>query len=382
MSLTRSALLARMSSAAAAGALFGSPARARAAGTLKIGVVASLTGPAAGFGRDYVDGFRAYVTTWNARSGPGGRNVEMEILDDGTSAVEAVSEFRRLSGEPDTSIVWLAVASSSALAIKPLSTEARVPIISSGAVDSLGVPAEPFFFKIAPSTNDFMIALLTYAKQKRITRIASINASDAYGQAEIGYLNDAVSRYGVTIVGRETFNVTDTDFNAQLTRLRSTPADLIYSGAVGAPAILIYKQYKQLALKPPLAVSQGAINVAFFNALGGAANADGILSPIQLGALAGAAGGQEAALYQQCSKAVGHPATVFDSFGWDHGIMTEYALAHSDGTRDGIRAALNRIHNLPGVNGPISYSDANHTGQDYRGIRMSKLVNGTFVVAP
>jgi hypothetical protein len=62
---------------------------ANAQQTYKIGAICSLTGPAAGFGKPYCDGFEAYVKAWNARGGAKGRKVELSILDDETNAVAA-----------------------------------------------------------------------------------------------------------------------------------------------------------------------------------------------------------------------------------------------------------------------------------------------------
>ena len=51
----------------------------------------------------------------------------------------------------------------------------------------------------------------------------------------------------------------------------------------------------------------------------------------------------------------------------------------SDATREGIRAALDQVKDLPGINGPISYTAQNHIGQDTRGLAMLKLASGKFV---
>ncbi len=36
------------------------------------------------------------------------------------------------------------------MAIKSIASEFKVPIVSSGAVEALGVPADPWLFKVAP----------------------------------------------------------------------------------------------------------------------------------------------------------------------------------------------------------------------------------------
>src|SRR5687768_17142292 len=101
--------------------LLGVPlAHAQAKEDFKIGAIASLTGPAAAFSKDYADGFNAYVKAWNARGGYNGRKIAIELLDDETNPVNAVNAFRKLATDPKTTIIWMALGSQTALGIKAI----------------------------------------------------------------------------------------------------------------------------------------------------------------------------------------------------------------------------------------------------------------------
>jgi len=356
-------------------------AQAAAAEDFKIGAVASLSGPAAGFGKDYSDGFKAYVDGWNKRGGLKGRKIVLELLDDETSPVGAVNAFRRLASDAKTSVIWLGVSSNSALGIKPLSSEFKVPVVTGGAVDTLGIPANPYFFKVVPGTKDFMIAVVDWAKQQKYTRIATLNATDAYGQSEAKYLKELAAAAGIQVVAAETFAVTDTNFNVQLIKIRNSNAQMLYDGATGGTGILIFKQFKQLDLKMPLMVSQALFNRAFFDSVPDKASINGVLTPTNLGILAASLGGDVARMHKELSDVLGRPAGLFHTFGWDHGIATEWAINNSDGTRDGIRAALDKIKDLPAINGPLTYTPDNHIGQDSRGLLIARYQDGKFVNA-
>ncbi len=52
----------------------------------------------------------------------------------------------------------------------------------------------------------------------------------------------------------------------------------------------------------------------------------------------------------------GRTPVFFNTFGWDVGLITAAAVAGSDGSRQGIRDALEKLHDLPALNGPVSYS--------------------------
>src|SRR5450755_12474 len=123
------------------------PARAQAPKEFKIGVVMSLSSGWVAAAKDSMDGVEAWE---KSRGGLPGKKIVYEKLDDETNPVSAVNAFRRLAGDPSINLIYMFVNSSSALAVKTLASEFKVPIISSGAADTLGVPPDPWLFKVAP----------------------------------------------------------------------------------------------------------------------------------------------------------------------------------------------------------------------------------------
>ncbi len=206
-------------------------------------------------------------------------------------------------------------------------------------------------------------------------------SNDTFGQYDHSNLKDLAPQYGYSLVAEEAFSADDTNFNAQLTRLRAAAPDLIYSSASGRAAILSFRQYKQLGIKAPLVDTGSGISAAFFAAIGGPQEANGLMSMTQLGSLSTGQAGKSGEYYAELKKELGRTPVFFNAFGWDVGVITGAALAGSDGSRQGIRDAIEKLHDLPGLNGPISYSPEDHTGQDSRSITVAKLVDGAFVPA-
>jgi len=338
----------------------------------KIGVVASLTGAFTGPATDSVEGIKAWI---KARGLPG-KNIVFETLDDETTPVGASNAFRRLAANPDVVMIYAMVPSSSVMAIKSLAGEFKVPIICAGAADAIGIPADPWLFKVAPAVRDFMTVLARYAKDHDVKRIAMLSGTDAFGQAEIGAMRELAPKNGLEIVAAETYTAEDTNFNAQLARIRAANPQLLYSGAFGRPAILMFQQFRQLGLQIPLIMGQSIVTASFFTGIGGNKVADGVMVPIQLGVFGPSAGGESARLYAELEKALGHQPTYYNTFGYDVGLITEAAVAKSDGTRKGIRDALEAMKDLPAVNGPVTYRTEDHTGQNERSIAIGALEDG------
>ncbi len=343
----------------------------------KIGIVASVSGGFAAAAKDTIDG----VNAWIKMRGLPGKKIVFETLDDETNPVQAANAFRRVAGDPKIMMIYLFIPSNSVMSVKSLASEFKIPIVSAGAADAIGVPADPWLFKVAPGTRDFMIALSQYARKKAYKRIAMLNAADAFGQAEIANMRKLAPEHGLEIVAAETFGVEDTNFNAQFTRIRAAKPDLMYNGATGRAAILTFKQFKQLGLTTPLVVTQAAVSKALFDGIGGPSGADGLMTPIQLGSFGAAVGGDTAKLYAELEKGMGRLPVYFATFGYDVGLITEAAVKNSNGSRQGIRDALEKLKDLPGVNGPVSYSPQDHTGQNFLSIGMGRLVNGKAVPA-
>src|SRR3984957_7127983 len=350
---------------------------AAAQSEFKIGVVASLSGAFASAATDE----NAGVQAWVKARGLSGRKIVFETLDDETNPVNAINAFRKVASDPSVSIIYALTNSNSAMAIKSIASEFKVPIISSGAVETLGVPADPWLFKIAPGPRDMMIVLCAYAKKKGYTRLASLHSKDAFGQAEETYIKELAPKYGLTLVDVEAFNTDDTNFTPQIVKLKAADPQLIYNGATGRPGILTFKLIKQMQITAPVAVQQAAVSKALFDAIGGPDEANGLLTPSQIGAFGTVIGGYTARLYTELQQALGRTPVYLNTFGYDVGLITEAAVKNSDGTRQGIRDAMERLKDLPGVNGPVSFTPQDHTGQDYRSLTMAKLAKGVLTPA-
>jgi branched-chain amino acid transport system substrate-binding protein len=341
-----------------------------------LGIVASVTGPFAAPTKDTLDGLNAWVKNQGLPS----RKFVEDILDDETNAVNAANLFRRLASDPKTNMIMLAVNSASAIAAKAFASEYKVPIISGGGATALGYPADPWMFKVAPANRDSMKVIVDYMTKHGMKKIAHLYSTDTYGEYDLAALKELAPKAGIELVA-EGFSADDTSFNAQFTRIRAEKPDLIYSSASGRAAILSFKTYKQLAIATPLCVTQAAISVAMFNAIGGPQAADGLLSPTQLGVFGEKAGGDTARLYGDLKRALGRTPVYFNTFGYDAGLIIGAGVANSDGSRQGIRDALEQLKNLPAINGPVSYTKDDHTGQDFRSIAMGRMKDGVAVPA-
>ena len=211
--------------------------------------------------------------------------------------------------------------------------------------------------------------------------IATLSGTDAYGQSERDAIKKFAPDFGIQVVAQEEFTVTDVDFTAQLMNIKKKNPDLLYSAATGGPAILVYKAIRKLGIKGQLALSPSATNAAFFKALGGKKPLEGVVVSSMLGSFGDKIPGPSGELWKKLSAALGRDGSFMHVIGYDMGILTEWAVKNSDGTRKGIQAALAGAKDVRVIMGPVDFTTGTHNGLDYRAIQVGVYRDGELVPA-
>jgi branched-chain amino acid transport system substrate-binding protein len=345
-----------------------------------VGGVGSLTGPAASFDIAVVDGVKAAIKYWNDQGGYKGRKIELRLFDDESQPPTAVTVYRRLTDDPAVKIVIAASPSSSLIAIKSVADEFKTPTTGSATLEALANPPAKYFFRTLPGADSYMRALMKWVKERGYKTLAALTPSDVTGQSEAAMIKKMADEMGIKLIA-ESYNNTDTNFTAQLVNIRNANPDFFYAGVIGGPSVLVFKQIKQLNLQMPLGIHSSAFNEAFYNGIGGRDKAEGIYTPIERGALGATASGTSAEFYKAATQNLGHPATNLNTAGFDTGLIVMQAVNNSDGSRDGIRNAIEALNDLPVIGGVASYSPTNHYGKDERSIAVGQIVEGKFVEA-
>jgi branched-chain amino acid transport system substrate-binding protein len=349
--------------------------------TFKIGAICAQTGPAAAFGVEVCEGKTAWVKGKNAAGGLKGMNVEIVTLDTETNAITAVGAYRRLLQDKDIRIIWMGTSSTSILAVKPLAAEGGIPMLVGGGNPKIGMPPDPWVYKAGVTSDDSGAGLLSWMKGKGMKTIATLSGTDAYGQSEGDAIKKHAPSFGIQVVAQEEFATTDVDFTAQLMNIKRKNPDLLYSAASGGPAILVYKAIKKLGIGAQLAVSPAATNAAFFKALGGKKALEGVVVSSMLGSFGDKIPGLSGEYWKTLSAAVGRDGTYMHVIGYDMGILTEWAVNNSDGTRKGIQAALAGAKDVRVISGPVDFTTGTHNGLDYRAVLVGVYRNGQLIPA-
>jgi branched-chain amino acid transport system substrate-binding protein len=230
-----------------------STAQPRTTTTVRIGIIAPLSGSMAGYGTSARDGTLLCLEQLNAGGGLpelSGATVSWLVEDDGGSAVQGIEAFNRLVAQ-GVSVVIGAVTSQVSLAIAPLAQRNGIPMISPSSTNARLTEAGEFVFRACFLDYDQGVAAARFAFRDLKVKTAAIlaNPEDAYTTAPSDAFRDEFIRLGGKIVGRVEYVSASEDLRDQLAKIKAAkPATLFipaYSNAVGA----IMRQVRAAGIK-------------------------------------------------------------------------------------------------------------------------------------
>ncbi len=242
-------------------------------GPLRIGLVGALSGAQAQLGQSLRDGALLAIEQANAAGGVRGRALELRAYDSQGRLEEAASATVRLVTQDDAVFIVGGDTSSSTLAMAPVATRAKVPLVSPAAT-SPRVTQEggPYVFRVCFVDSFQGDALAGFARSQGWARLAVL--TDIKSDYSVGLARAFERRFvaqGGTVAADETYAQGDSDFRAQLTHLKSQHPDALFVPGYYTDAAAIARQARQLGVTAPLLGGDGWDSVAELVALGGEA---------------------------------------------------------------------------------------------------------------
>ncbi|MFV0414069.1 MAG: ABC transporter substrate-binding protein [Oscillospiraceae bacterium] len=221
------------SSSAAASAPAASGSASASTESVRIGVISPNTGNLAAYGEAVTNGIKLAIEEINAAGGVlGGRSLEVvDYLDDKGDSSEGANAFNKLTSEGVSAIIG-SVTSGVTAGLATLADEQGMLLLTPTATADTVTEGFPSVFRACfrDSYQGEMVAKFA-AEELGVTKVGVLYASgDAYSAGLYEAFKNAAETYGLEIVGTESSSSTDdTDFNAQLTNLASSGAELIFA---------------------------------------------------------------------------------------------------------------------------------------------------------
>ncbi|MFL2128505.1 ABC transporter substrate-binding protein [Ruoffia sp. FAM 26255] len=259
-----------------------SPVLTSAQDTVKIGANYELSGDAASYGTQMLEGLELAVEKVNANGGIlDGQEIEIVSYDNQSNVTESASVAQRLVAEGVVGVVGPATTGNTEAQL-PIFTEANIPMVSPSATDdditfdSAGDVLE-YFFRVCFNNSYQGSAGATFAAEdlSATNAIVFVDQSSDYSRGLADNFNSEFESRGGTIVNEDSFTAGDTDFSAILTTALTQDFDVIYIPAYYTEAGLIIKQAREMGIEQPIIGPDGFSSEVLLD-LAGVENANDI----------------------------------------------------------------------------------------------------------
>jgi branched-chain amino acid transport system substrate-binding protein len=222
--------------------------------TIKIGVIAPLTGPAATWGQATAGGPKILAAEINAKGGldVAGKKYQVEVVayDDQYKAADAVAAYNRLVNQDGAKFV-IAMTSASTLAIKQNAEDDKVIVLTSSLTEKAFDANTKFMFRLYSPPTHFLAPFVDWVRDNAKERnIVIINPNDETGWAQTKASETIYKAKGFNVAGTELYERTVKDFMPLLTKvLAMKPGIIDLSTSSPATAGLIVRQARELGYK-------------------------------------------------------------------------------------------------------------------------------------
>jgi branched-chain amino acid transport system substrate-binding protein len=268
------------SAARAAALLAGSfvlAAPALAQENIKVGVILSLSGPAAPFGIPERDTIQVLTDKYNADVGPNGKRIELVFHDDQTDPTEGARGATRLIQQEKVQAILGATTGSATLALMPIAAASSVPVLCPCGTISLTSKEHSFFpWFFRTSINDELAvagALEKGLSTEGRKNLAVMYQEDAYGKATKDFIVKSAKDRKINVVAEVSAPLNAKDLTSAATKVRNANPDTVFV-QTSAPALgaAFMRGAKQVGLEVPAMGSMALNQRAFVDAAGSAAD--------------------------------------------------------------------------------------------------------------
>jgi branched-chain amino acid transport system substrate-binding protein len=350
--------------------------RATAQGaSIKIGMCAPVTGPAAEQGRYAQTGARLALDAVNKAGGVLGRQVELIVEDDQTTNPGVVLAFSKLASQPDMVAFLGSIRSTQVHAMAPDVLKIGKPVMIGGTDPTLTHMGNPWLFRFRPNDSYSGSVIADYGtKTLGKKKWAIVHSTDAFGTAGGKALTDALGKLpGTSIALDQGYANQSQDFTPVVLAIKQSGADVLGSYFTFENDLGVFaRQLRQLGVTIPWVGSPSIVNVSALKLAGPALHGTfGVADYAEESSPASKAFGKA---YREAAK-----VAPDNQSSWTYDAITILCMAiNKAGTTDphAIRAAILAIRKHQGAEGEYNF-DAN--GDGLHGYNIVRNEKGTIV---
>jgi branched-chain amino acid transport system substrate-binding protein len=227
--------------------------------TVRVGIVAPLTGSQAAFGEGLKNGYLIALDEINTKGGVLGKRLELDFYDDQSKPDLAVQGVSKLVDQDHVPILLGSFSSESTMAMIPAVTQHQVPLIIPIALaDNLLDGKSPWIFRVGASAADYARATVAFLKDNGAPKtMAIVYENTNFGQSSMNAMTTAAQAGGIKLVAAESYEAKSPDYRAVLQRVKRANPEVIYFCSYLLDATTLMRQSQEIDLNPRYYTSAG-----------------------------------------------------------------------------------------------------------------------------
>ena len=370
------------------------PLWTQAAEPIKLGAFFALSGPAAHIGTPTKLVADMVVDQINKGGGINGRPIELIIGDTESDPAKAATIAKKFIFIDKVAAIIGPTSTAEGMNVKKIVEEASVPTFMTVGGDPVIMGGEKlgsfnYVFKSPQRSSTAVKKLFGYLKDKKLTKVGLLTASDAFGKDGLVWLEKLAPDFGISFVAKESFGPSDIDMTAQLTKIKNADPQALVVWTIGPAGAIVAKNKAQLGIKVPLSQCHGQPDPKYIELAGKASEGDRMPATKLMAAAQLPDSDPQKKVIQEfirLYKDVYHydnqfPINTHSGYAWDAIYIVTNAMKKAGTDPKALRNAIEQTQGYVGVSGIYNLTPEDHNGLGVDSMVMVQVKDGKFVLA-
>jgi branched-chain amino acid transport system substrate-binding protein len=363
----------------------GSTTGSASSSPVTIGMSLPMTGPVADVSKSGYQGYELWASQVNAAGGLLGRQVKLDMLDDGFDPNQTAADYTRLISQDHVNLLLgtfssLLNAPASAVAAR----QGMLYVEPSGGAATLFTRGFTDLFFAQPGTttslpDQFVTWLASLPASSRPATAAYVTQDDPSASPAVAVFKTRLQALGVKTVYYQVYDPSTTNFDSIASAIAHAQPQMIIQGAVADDGAQFVRSLQKLNYNPKILFQTNApTDEAYPSAIGGAANANGVFTAQSWSATASYPGNQ--GFVTAYTKMFGAPPTEDAANSYTAGQVLQAAVKAVGTLDQGALAKWLHDNTVTTIVGPLKWDKS---GDPEGSLLLSQWQRGTLqVVAP
>ncbi|UQX86951.1 amino acid ABC transporter substrate-binding protein [Jatrophihabitans telluris] len=362
----------------------GTPSSQQASGPLKIGMSLPMTGPVADVTKSGLQGYQLWAADVNSAGGLLGRQVSLDVLDNGFDPTQTGAQYTRLISKDKVDLLLgtfssLLNAPASAIAAR----QGYLYVEPSGGSASLFTRGFSNLFFAQPGTTDhlpdrFVEWLSGLPSSQRPSSAAYLTQDDPSASPAIAIFKTKLEALGIKSVYNQTYDPSTTNFDAIASSIAHAKPDIVFQGAVADDGAQFVRSLEKISFSPKLMFQTNAPTDETYPTAIGKQNAEAIFTAEAWSPKAKYAG--NAAFVAAYTKKYGAPPTEDAANSYTAGQVLAAAVRAVGKVDQKAMASWLHSHTVQTIVGPLKWDS---TGVPEGSLLLAQWQSGQLeIIAP